>query len=85
MQLQLRSNVFTCATAVPRGRFFHGRFGHKLSETNATEVNGRTWTTKHHVAAEPKANIGFSGESGGPGSEKAEAREFRSLKITAMP
>jgi hypothetical protein len=54
-------------------------------ETVTAEFNGRTWTTKHHVAAEPKANIGFSGESGGPGSEKAGALEFRRLKITATP
>lgn len=44
-----------------------------------------TWTTKHPVVAEPKANIGFGGESGGPEGEKAGALESRHLTITATP
>jgi hypothetical protein len=54
-------------------------------ETLTVEFNGRTWTAKHPVVAEPKANVGFGGESGGPEGEKAGALEFRRLKITATP
>jgi sugar phosphate isomerase/epimerase len=54
-------------------------------ETLTVEFNGRTWTAKHPVAAEPKAQFGFGGESGGPEGEKAGALEFRQLKITATP
>jgi hypothetical protein len=54
-------------------------------ETITVEFNGRTWTAKHPVVAEPKANIGFGGESGGPAGDKAGALEFRQLKITATP
>ena len=54
-------------------------------ESITVKFNGRTWTAKHPVVAEPKANIGFGGESGGPEGEKAGALEFRHLKITATP
>jgi hypothetical protein len=54
-------------------------------ETITVEFNGRTWTAKHPVVAEPKANIGVGGESGGPAGEKAGALEFRRLKISAVP
>ena len=54
-------------------------------ETLTIEFNSRTWTAKHPVVAEPKANVGFGGESGGPEGEKAGALEFRRLKITATP
>lgn len=53
--------------------------------TITVEFNGRTWTAKHPVAAEPKAQFGFGGESGGPAGEKAGALEFRKLKIVAKP
>ena len=53
--------------------------------TITVEFNGRTWTAKHPVAAEPKAQFGFGGESGGPEGEKAGALEFRKLKIVAKP
>jgi hypothetical protein len=49
------------------------------------EFNGRTWTAQHPVVAEPKAQFGFGGESGGPEGEKAGALEFRRLKITTTP
>ena len=52
-------------------------------ETLTVEFNGRIWTANHPVVVEPKANVGFGGESGGPGGEKAGALEFRRLKITA--
>ena len=52
-------------------------------ETVTVEFNGRTWTAKNPVVAEPKAGIGFGGESGGPEGEKVGALEFRRLKITA--
>ncbi len=51
-------------------------------ETVTVNFNGQTWTAKHAVVAEPKANIGFGGESGGPEGEKAGALAFRCLKIT---
>ena len=54
-------------------------------ESITVEFNGRTWTAKHPVVAETKANIGFGGESGGPAGEKAGALEFRRLKIFAVP
>lgn len=54
-------------------------------ETLTVDFNGRTWTAKHPVVAEPKANVGLGGESGGPDGEKAGALEFRRLKITAIP
>jgi hypothetical protein len=54
-------------------------------ETITVEFNGRTWTAKHPVAAEPKAQFGFGGESGGPEGERAGALEFRHLKITTTP
>jgi sugar phosphate isomerase/epimerase len=54
-------------------------------ETITVEFNGRTWTAKHPVAAEPKAQFGFGGESGGPAGEKAGALEFRKLKIVVKP
>jgi len=54
-------------------------------ETITVEFNGRTWTAKHPVVAEPKAQFGFGGESGGPAGEKAGALEFRKLKIVANP
>jgi len=54
-------------------------------DTLTVEFNGRTWTAKHPVVAEPKANIGFGGESGGPDGEKAGVLEFRRLKIMATP
>jgi len=54
-------------------------------ETVMVEFNERTWTSKHPVVAELKANVGFGGESGGPEGEKAGALEFRRLKITATP
>ncbi len=54
-------------------------------ETITVEFNGRTWTAKHPVVAEPKAQFGFGGESGGPAGEKAGALEFRKLKIVAQP
>jgi hypothetical protein len=44
-----------------------------------------TWTAQHPVVAEPKAQFGFGGESGGPEGEKAGALEFRKLKIVANP
>jgi hypothetical protein len=53
--------------------------------TITVDFNGRTWTAKHPVAAEPKAQFGFGGESGGPAGEKAGALEFRKLKIVAKP
>jgi hypothetical protein len=56
-----------------------------MGETLTVDFNGRTWTAKHPVVAEPKANVGFGGESGGPEGEKAGALEFRRLKITATP
>jgi hypothetical protein len=52
-------------------------------ETITVDFNGRTWTAKHPVGAEPKAKIGFGGDSGGPAGEKAGALEFRRLSITA--
>jgi sugar phosphate isomerase/epimerase len=54
-------------------------------ETITVEFNGRLWAAKHPVAAEPKAQFGFGGESGGPEGEKAGAIEFRHLTITATP
>jgi sugar phosphate isomerase/epimerase len=54
-------------------------------DTATVEFNGRTWTVKHPVVAEPKAQIGFGGESGGPDGEKAGAIEFRRLKVVATP
>ena len=54
-------------------------------ETITVDLNGRTWTAKHPVVAEPKAQFGFGGESGGPEGEKAGALEFRRLSITATP
>ncbi|MFM7399162.1 MAG: sugar phosphate isomerase/epimerase family protein [Verrucomicrobiota bacterium] len=53
--------------------------------TITVEFNGRNWTAKHPVAAEPKAQFGFGGDSGGPAGEKAGALEFRKLKIVAKP
>jgi hypothetical protein len=54
-------------------------------ETITVEFNGRTWTAKHPVVAEPKAQFGFGGESGGPAGEKAGALEFRNFVIQATP
>jgi hypothetical protein len=54
-------------------------------DTLIVEFNGRTWTAQHPVVAEPKAQFGFGGESGGPEGEKAGALEFRKLKIVANP
>jgi len=54
-------------------------------ETITVEFNSRTWTAKHPVVAEPKAQFGFGGESGGPAGERAGALEFRKLKIVANP
>jgi hypothetical protein len=60
----------------------------KLRETFTTDLSADwfwglgTWTAKHPVIAEPKDNIGFGGDSGGPDGEKAGALEFRNLVIT---
>jgi arylsulfatase A len=51
-------------------------------ETLTVTFNDRTWTAKHPVIAEPKDNIGFGGDSGGPDGEKVGALEFRNFVLT---
>jgi hypothetical protein len=53
--------------------------------TFTATIDGKTVTVSHPCIAEEKQTLGLGGDSGGSEGEKAEALEFRGLKISELP